>query len=220
MDNGELRLPGADQRSERGALSFERESLVDLSASVAARSEPALARALRIACATASADVIEEVLLQSHLFVGFPLALEALILWRDLAPDQEPASAYEDHEIWKARGEEVCRTTYGHNYEKLRENVRRLHPDLDEWMVTGGYGRVIGRPGLDLATRELCTVALLAVWGAPRQLHSHLRGAVHAGAAISEVRAAIEIAGRHLTPSQLSEVRDLVALVLGDRDGG
>ncbi len=45
-----------------------------------------------------------------------------------------------------------------------------------------GYGKVLGRPGLDLATRELCIVALLAVLRTPRQLYSHLRGALNAGA--------------------------------------
>jgi alkylhydroperoxidase/carboxymuconolactone decarboxylase family protein YurZ len=41
-----------------------------------------------------------------------------------------------------------------------------------------------------LIDRELCIVALLAVLGVPRQLYSHLRGAVNAGAdpaAIAEV---------------------------------
>ena len=49
-------------------------------------------------------------------------------------------------------------------------------------MVSDGYGKVLSRPGLDLARRELCVVAQTAVLSAERQLHSHLRGALHAGA--------------------------------------
>jgi 4-carboxymuconolactone decarboxylase len=98
---------------------------------------------------------------------------------------------------------------YGANYEKLRINVARLHPDVDGWMATGGYGRVIGRPGLDLPTRELCIAALLAVWNVPRQLHSHLRGALNTGASVAEVDEAVEIACGYLPPDRAAEVRAL-----------
>jgi len=65
-------------------------------------------------------------------------------------------------------------------------------------MVVEGYGKVLGRPQLDLATRELCIVALLAVLGAPRQLYSHLRGAMNAGADPSEVEETLEAARGYL----------------------
>ena len=71
---------------------------------------------------------------------------------------------------------------YGGQYEKLRANIAALHPDMERWMVREGYGKVLGRPGLDLATRELCIVALLAPQDAGPQLYSHLRGALNAGA--------------------------------------
>jgi 4-carboxymuconolactone decarboxylase len=58
-------------------------------------------------------------------------------------------------------------------------------------MVAEGYGKVLGRPGLPLVDRELCIVAMLAVLQAPRQLYSHLRGALHAGATESDVRFAL-----------------------------
>ena len=76
-------------------------------------------------------------------------------------------------------------------------------------MVEGGYGRVIGRPGLDLATRELCIAALLAVWDSPRQLHSHLRGALNAGASVADVTRAMEIASRFLDPHPAGRVLEL-----------
>jgi hypothetical protein len=50
-------------------------------------------------------------------------------------------------------------------------------------MIVEGYGKVLGRPGLDAGdVRELCIVALLAVAGRAAQLYSHLRGALNAGA--------------------------------------
>src|SRR5690606_22884508 len=57
-----------------------------------------------------------------------------------------------------------------------------LHPSLDHWMIVEGYGKVLSRPGLDLPRRELCIVAACAATAQDRQLHSHLWGALNAGA--------------------------------------
>lgn len=61
-------------------------------------------------------------------------------------------------------------------------------------MVVEGYGKVLGRPGLALELRELCIVAMLAVLNVPRQLYSHLRGALNAGASRERIEAALETA--------------------------
>jgi 4-carboxymuconolactone decarboxylase len=76
-------------------------------------------------------------------------------------------------------------------YERLRGNIRRLHPDLDDWMIVDGYGKVLSRPGLDLVRRELCIVAACAISRQDRQLHSHLHGALNAGAAATAVSSAL-----------------------------
>jgi 4-carboxymuconolactone decarboxylase len=76
-----------------------------------------------------------------------------------------------------------------------------------------GYGKVLSRPGLDLAARELCVVALLAPQDAAPQLYSHLRGALNAGAATTDVDEAVRIidpllptARRHQLQAQWSAV--------------
>ena len=104
------------------------------------------------------------------------------------APASDPDAEYTNVAEWTRRGEETCALVYGDNYRKLRDNVRELHPALDLWMITEGYGRTMARPGLDLLRRELCVVAQTAVLEAPRQLHSHLRGSLNAGATISRSR--------------------------------
>ena len=60
-------------------------------------------------------------------------------------------------------------------------------------MVEEGYGKVLGRPGLSVQDRELCIVAQLVGLDVPRQLHSHLRGALNVGAADSAVDAALRV---------------------------
>jgi len=183
-------------------------ALLRLAASLGTR-DAGVIRAAMVDSARCDPVAVEEVLLQSHLFIGFPDALNALGLWREASGRAPSAPLGEDPRAWEARGEAVCERVYGANYLKLRENVRGLHPDVDGWMVAGGYGRVIGRPGLGLATRELCIAALLAVWNVPRQLHSHLRGALNAGATRDEVDAAMEAACGFLDERRAGEVRAL-----------
>jgi 4-carboxymuconolactone decarboxylase len=197
----------------------ERLALLRLSASLGTR-DAAVIRGAMGGALDADPGAVEEVLLQSHLFVGFPDALNALGLWRDVSGRPASPSLGEDAAGWEGRGEAVCEAVYGGNYAKLRANVRALHPDVDGWMVSGGYGRVIGRPGLDLATRELCIAALLAVWNVPRQLHSHLRGSLNAGASAAEVDEAVEVACGFLRGERAAGVRALWAEVRdGKRDG-
>lgn len=185
-------------------------ALLRLAASLGTRDAAAIRAAMEGALGS-DPVAVEEVILQSHLFVGFPDALNALGLWREASGHPASPSLGEDPRAWDARGETVCAAVYGSNYEKLRANVRVLHPDLDGWMVAGGYGRVIGRPALELATRELCIAALLAVWNVPRQLHSHLRGALNAGASVEAVDEAVEIACGYLDAERAERVRALWA---------
>src|SRR5438132_3315215 len=140
---------------------------------------------------------IEELLLQSMLVVGYPLALVAFGAWRGVggpAPvegDGAEDVAQADWESWAARGAAVCRAVYGRAYHKLLVNLRALHPALEDLVLVDAYGKVIGRPGLDLKRRELCTVATTAVLGTAEQLHSHLRGALNTGASGAEIEAVL-----------------------------
>jgi 4-carboxymuconolactone decarboxylase len=180
-----------------------------IAAAIASRDEDRLEAAL-LGAREADPRTVEEAILQSHLFVGFPDALNALGRWRRLspAPSGKDRRAETETDV-RRRGETVCRTVYGGNYERLRANVSDLHPDLEAWMLEHGYGRVIGRGGPSLAERELINVALLAVWRVPRQLHSHLRGALNAGAAVAEVEMALEVAADAMSPGDADEVQAL-----------
>ena len=100
---------------------------------------------------------------------------------------------HEDWEAWARRGADVCKAVYGRAYHKLLLNMRALHPALEDLVLVDAYGKVIGRPGLDLKRRELCTVATIAVLGAAQQLHSHLRGALNTGATRGEVEAVLAV---------------------------
>jgi 4-carboxymuconolactone decarboxylase len=168
-------------------------ALVRVSAALGRRDDATLESALRSALEVAAPQLIEEALLQSYLFLGFPAALEAFRLWRTMVP-QAPAPEVRTADGWRARGAQVCAIVYGSQYEALLRNIDALQPELGRWMLEEGYGKVLGRPGLELQVRELCIAALLVAQPAPRQLYSHLRGALNAGAQEQEVEAALAVA--------------------------
>ena len=78
---------------------------------------------------------------------------------------------------------------------------------MERWMLEEGYGKVLGRPGLDLKVRELCVIAVLVGLDTPQQLYSHLRGALNVGATMEEVETAVEIACTQATLSAKENAR-------------
>ena len=160
---------------------------------------------------------VEEIILQSYLFAGFPRALNAARAWRAVsgaaAPEDDEQATPDDLKAWRKRGQKTCATVYGDHYEKLRQNIRDLHPALDEWMIVDGYGKVLSRAGVDLRTRELCVVAACAVSGQQRQLHSHLHGALNAGSSAGEVAAVLDSLSDLISRDDLSRYRQLLQKV-------
>lgn len=164
--------------------------LVRLSAALAGGDEESVRAALQQASTATPHEWIEELLLQTYLFAGFPRALNGMRQWRRLVP--APVSSAESPRDIRASGEATCATVYGDMYARLRTNIRALHPLLDDWMIEEGYGKVLSRPGLDLARRELCIVAACAATAQDRQLQSHLHGARNAGASSPAISGTID----------------------------
>jgi 4-carboxymuconolactone decarboxylase len=190
--------------------------LVRLAAVVTTGSELGVRAELTAAHGAVPSEWIEELLLQTYLFAGFPRALNAMREWRRLepaAPDR--LDGHGDSSRWRRDGEATCAVVYGASYERLRHNIRQLHPLLDDWMIDEGYGKVLSRPGLDLARRELCIVAACAAAGQDRQLHSHLHGALNAGASAGAVGAALDELRDYLGDERFRSVELLWARVRG-----
>jgi 4-carboxymuconolactone decarboxylase len=174
--------------------------LVDLAAVLAAGTEAEMRSALEAAAKSAIDPVwVEELVLQTYLFAGFPRTLNGMRLWRRASNRVAESADFEEslRSLWTSRGEQTCEEVYGTLYKRLRANIRTLHPALDTWMIDL-YGRVLGRPGLDLKRRELCIVAACAALEQDRQLHSHLHGAINAGATPEEVDDTLRIVAPRL----------------------
>ena len=127
-----------------------------------------------------------EIVLQSYLFLGFPrmlIAADAMDGWQppQLREPIKEAPAPDEAENWYDRGTRLCKQVYAANYERLRDRVNGLAPDIFRWMLLEGYGKVLSRPELNMVDREAAIVACLIVENRPSQLFSHARGALNVG---------------------------------------
>lgn len=171
-------------------------AIVRLGAAAGGGDPDRLVSALDDAAPSVPPDDIEELLLQTYLFAGFPRTINAFFTWQAWAARagrRRGARRIEadPSDTWRERGERLCRLIYGENFEALQQRLGRLHPELADWTLTEAYGKVLSRPGPDPARRELAAVGALIAIAAERQLVAHLDGARRAGVAERVLRAAV-----------------------------
>lgn len=145
-------------------------------------------------------DQIQEALLQTFLFAGYPRAIHAFeVLDRvltvrgiptappmDRLPPRSTAKAF-----FRRRGRALFREIYRDDTDIVTDRIGGFHPQFMDWILEDAYGKVLARPFLDLKTREIVAVGLLTALELSRQLTPHLRAALRAGARVREVSEAI-----------------------------
>lgn len=87
-----------------------------------------------------------------------------------------------------SRGLEQMRRMLGDKADRIAEGLEAVDPALAERVLEWAYGDVFSRPGLDLKSRELVSVACLTMLNLPRQLKTHVIAARNAGATEEELR--------------------------------
>lgn len=90
------------------------------------------------------------------------------------------------------RGLEKLKEIDAEQGERVITSLADIAPDFARYVVEFPFGDIYTRPGLDLKTRELVTVAALTAMGtAPGQLRIHIHGALNVGCRRSEILEAI-----------------------------
>ncbi|MEJ8472634.1 carboxymuconolactone decarboxylase family protein [Roseibium algae] len=91
------------------------------------------------------------------------------------------------------RGREVAQQLNPNLEEVLNDRYGEILPEFAESLMEWAYGRHYARPGLDLKTRQLCTIAALTVLGGQTgpQLKINIEHTLAAGASRAEVVEAI-----------------------------
>ncbi|WP_374693680.1 carboxymuconolactone decarboxylase family protein [Microbulbifer sp. TB1203] len=86
------------------------------------------------------------------------------------------------------RGWEKLREIDGEAGERVIESLKSIAPDLGRYTIEFPFGDIYSRPGLDLKSREIATVAALTAMGnAAPQLKVHIHGALNVGCTPQEV---------------------------------
>ena len=71
---------------------------------------------------------------------------------------------------------------------RVEERLRRMSDDFAETVLGFAFADVLARPGIDLKTREMLTVAALTAMGTARpQLEFHMRAALNVGVTRAEI---------------------------------
>jgi 4-carboxymuconolactone decarboxylase len=86
------------------------------------------------------------------------------------------------------RGWKKLKQIDGEAGEKVIESLKDIAPDLGKYTIEFPFGDIYSRPGLDLKSREIATVAALTALGhALPQLKVHINGALNVGCTREEV---------------------------------
>ena len=164
---------------------------------------------------------IREILLQTHLFCGFPRTINGFaVLHRCLSQRDgrasQPVKALREKRpsrAWRKRGEGLFKVIYQKNHSDVLASLKSFHPDLAEWILNDAYGKVLSREGLEAKNRELAAIGTLTVLKVFPQLLSHIKGGLHLGANREEVKEAIR--QMELYTSRETVIRGLRLLATG-----
>lgn len=76
----------------------------------------------------------------------------------------------------------------GKGGEAVVESLKDIAPDFARYLLEFPFGDIYARPGLDLRSREIATVAALTAMGnAAPQLKVHIGAALHVGLTQDEI---------------------------------
>lgn len=71
---------------------------------------------------------------------------------------------------------------------KIQASLKKISPEMGQFIVEFAYGDVYSRPGLDVKSRQIATVAALSAMGtAPAQLRFHIGAALNVGCTSTEI---------------------------------
>jgi 4-carboxymuconolactone decarboxylase len=86
------------------------------------------------------------------------------------------------------RGMALLKQTQGEGADKVLASLANIAPDLGRYAAEFAFGDIFSRPGLDLKTREMISVAALTALGtAGPQLRVHIAAALNVGCTRQEI---------------------------------
>ena len=85
-------------------------------------------------------------------------------------------------------GQKMLQQVDGKGGEAVVNSLKDIAPDFARYLLEFPFGDIYARPGLDLRSREIATVAALTAMGnAAPQLKVHIAAALHVGLTQDEI---------------------------------
>jgi 4-carboxymuconolactone decarboxylase len=104
------------------------------------------------------------------------------------------------------------------NMEKLLSRFRSVCPDFEREVVSVLGGRIWSRGGIDLRTRSLCSICVLAALGRNNALKLNLQMALNNGVQVEEIFEAMFQVAAYAGFAAAWDALDKLAEVLKDRE--
>ncbi len=144
-----------------------------------------------------SAIEIREAIYQCAGFIGFPKTLNAIGIMnevfseRDIQLPLDSQSTIEDHQRYK-KGIEIQQALYGSEIQdKYQYLPDQMGDKISKFLTELCFGDFYTRKGMDIQTRELLILCILATMGASSQLYAHALGNKKVGNPIEQQYAAL-----------------------------
>jgi 4-carboxymuconolactone decarboxylase len=171
-----------------GYLTDEQRELITIVTLVTMQTQPQLkvhiAAALNIGITPIE---IREAVYQCAPFIGYPKTLNAVNTINEVFKEKNISLPLENEtkvteEERFEKGSEIQYPLYG---DEIKENLKNLpgnfKDDVPRFLTEACFGDFYTRGGLDVKTRELLTLCVLATIGAQSQIKSHTLGNIKAG---------------------------------------
>ncbi|MEU7142658.1 carboxymuconolactone decarboxylase family protein [Nocardia sp. NPDC046473] len=155
---------------------------------------------------------IVEVLIHASVYAGFPAALNGLNAAKEVFATRtdlpaEPAAAGAPDGDRFERGSAALAEVDGHAGEQVIAALQDIAPDFARLIIEFSFGDIYSRPGLDLKTREIVSVAMCTALGVAPQLGVHIHGLLNVGGTETEVvEVLIQMAGYAGFPAALNGI--------------
>ncbi len=181
------------------ALNTEQQAIAEAAAYTALGDQTGLKQALKNGLDNGvSVNAFKEILVQAYAYCGFPRSLNALSTLMQIVEERGNKDELGSEPSAKPEGDALI---YGaENQTKLvgtevKGKLFEFAPAIDEYLKAHLFGDIFARNNVDWKTRELATIAMLAVRdGVESQLNAHIEIGKHNGLTDDEVAEILDIA--------------------------
>ncbi len=176
------------------ALNEKQQSIAEVSAYAALGNQEGLKSAIKTSLDKGvNVNELKEILVQVYAYCGFPRSLNALGTLMQLAPEsaQDTMPALQANAL-KVGTENQTKLVGA----EVKGALFEFAPAIDEYLKAHLFGDIFARDNVDWETREIATIAMLAVRdGVESQLNAHINIGKHNGLTNEQVAEILNISG-------------------------